>query len=139
MNEPTISSPATALEQARLTELRNSLLKLHKVLLEAERVRYERVNGRVNDMFQLLNLTIHDPAFAWLRLLSALIVEIDEKMEDKEVLLSSRDVKNFRAEVRQMLTPRQTGDDFQRNYHWALQESPDAVIGHSAAMKVLTH
>jgi hypothetical protein len=129
---------ATADDRQRLTTIRNSLLGLHKILLELERVRYERANGRINDMFQLLNLTINDPAFAWLRPLSALIVQIDEKLDDKENPLTSAQAVALRKEVRVLLTPNQVGADFQRNYHWALQESPDAVIAHGRTLKELS-
>jgi hypothetical protein len=131
------AAAASSAEVAQLAAVRNQLLRLHKILLDAERVRYERANGRVTDMFQLLNLTIHDPAFAWLRPLSTLIVEIDEKMEDKEKPLTTADVKGMRGEIRVMLTPSQTGDEFQRNYHWALQETAEAVIAHSETVKAL--
>jgi hypothetical protein len=133
--EPT--ALASADERARLVSVRNTMLALHKVLLELERVRYERANGRITDMFQLLNLTINDPAFAWLRPLSALIVQIDEKLDDKDNPLSVAGAVAVRKEIRDLLSPNQVGSDFQRNYHWALQESPDAVIGHSAALKGL--
>src|SRR3954466_12995981 len=131
--------PATPIEREQIVAIRNALLPLHKILLELEleRQRYERTNGRITDMFQLLNLTINDPAFAWLRPLSALIVEIDEKLDDKDNPLSAAQAAAFRKEVRELLTPKQVGSDFQRNYHWALQESPDAVIGHSTAIKQL--
>ena len=128
---------ATAEERQHLGAIRNSLLALHKILLELERVRYERANGRINDMFQLLNLTINDPAFAWLRPLSALIVQIDEKLDDKDKPMTSEQAKVLRREVRELLTPKQVGSDFQRNYHWALQESPDAVIAHGSTLKGL--
>ena len=133
----TVSSPATADERQHLGAIRNSLLALHKILLEVERVRYERTNGRITDMFQLLNLTINDPAFAWLRPLSALIVQIDEKLDDKENPMTSAQASVLRREIRELLTPKQVGSDFQRNYHWALQESPDAVIAHSSTTKGL--
>ena len=132
-----IPAPATEAERKQIVSIRNELLRLHKILLETERVRYERVNGRITDMFQLLNLTINDPAFAWLRPLSTLIVEIDEQLDDKEKPMTSAQAKAVRAEIRELLTPSQLGGDFQRNYHWALQESPDAVIGHSASIKLL--
>src|SRR4051812_26387101 len=128
---------ATAHERQQIVSVRNSLLGLHKILLELERQRYERTNGRVNDTFQLLNLTINDPAFAWLRPLSALIVQIDEKLDDKDEPMTAAQAKAMRSEIRELLTPSQTGGDFQRNYHWALQESPDAVIAHSAAIRGL--
>ena len=128
---------ASVEDRSRIVTIRNSLLALHKILLETERVRYERVNGRINDMFQLLNLTINDPAFAWLRPLSSLIVQIDEQLDDKENPLTAAQASALRDEVRQLLGPNQVGSDFQRNYHWALQESPDAVIAHSAAVRSL--
>ena len=89
-------------------------------------------------MVRANGLTINDPAFAWLRGVSALIVQIDERMEDKKAPLTSTDAKNLRAEVRDLLTPSQTGNDFQRNYYWALQETPDIVVEHSGMIKHLS-
>jgi hypothetical protein len=131
------SPEASSSERTQLTELRNGLLRLHKVLLDWERIRYERSNGRIADNMKLLHLTINDPAFAWLRALSALIVQIDERMEDKKTPMTSSDVKSFRTEVRQLLSPSQTGGDFQRNYYWALQETPDIVVAHGGMLKLL--
>jgi hypothetical protein len=132
-----MSETATPIERQQLTTVRNSLLALHKILLELERQRYERTNGRINDMFQLLNLTINDPAFSWLRPLSSLIVQIDEKIDDKDEPMTSAQAAAMRREIRELLSANQTGNDFQRNYHWALQESPDAVISHSGVVKLL--
>ncbi len=133
------SPDATPDERSRLTEARNGLLRLHRVLLDWERIRYERANGRIADNMKLLHLTINDPAFAWLRELSALIVQIDERMEDKKVPLTSAAAKAFRTELRNLLSPSQTGGEFQRNYYWALQETPDIVVAHSAALKLLAN
>ena len=131
------AAAASADDRSRLGAIRNSLLALHKILLETERVRYERTNGRISDMFQLLNLTINDPAFAWLRPLSALIVSIDEQLDDKENPLTADKVAVLVKEVKELLSANQVGNEFQRNYHWALQESPDAVIAHSSTLKLL--
>ena len=124
-------------ERQHLLGIRNSLLALHKILLELERQRYERTNGRITDMFQLLNLTINDPSFAWLRPLSAFIVEIDEKLDDKDNPMTSDESAAFLKEARTLLSANQVGNDFQRNYHWALQESPDVVIAHGALLKAI--
>src|ERR1051326_4011994 len=102
-----LSPEATNEERARLTEVRNALLKLHKVLLDWERIRYEKANGRIEDMMTLLNLTINDPAFAWLRGLSTLVVQIDERMEDKKVPMSTASAKSLIGEARKLLHPRQ--------------------------------
>ncbi len=58
----------------RLQRLRRGLLRLHKVLLDGERERYEQVFGRVASSGALLQLVIHDEQFAWLRSISELIV-----------------------------------------------------------------
>src|SRR5688572_10014287 len=109
MSEP--AKPALPEERAHIIGIRNQLLALHKTLLELERQRYERTNGRINDMFQLLNLTINDPAFAWLRPLSAFIVEIDEKSEDKDAPMTSAEVVAFLKQARTLLSANQVGGE----------------------------
>src|SRR5579862_2258022 len=116
-------SLATTAERGKLMEVRDGLLRLHKVLLDWERIRYERTNGRIDDLMQVLHLTINDPSFAWLRGLSTLVVEMDERMEDKKKPLTPGDVMALRDEARTLLTPSQTGNGFQRNYYYALQET----------------
>jgi hypothetical protein len=134
---PELSSSASPSEREQILTVRHALLALHKILLELERQRFERANGRITDMFQLLNLTINDPAFAWLRPLSTLIVDIDEKLDDKDNPMTSAQVEATRREIRELLSANQVGNDFQRNYHWALQESPEAVISHGGIVKLL--
>src|SRR3977135_1786309 len=70
-------------------ELPNALLRLHKALLDAQRIRYERDNGRVESRGELLDLVLRDASFEWLRVLSALIARREElaeadKADDKE-------------------------------------------------------
>ena len=67
----------------------------------------------------------------------ALIVQIDEQLDDKENPLTAAQASALRSEVRELIGPNQIGSEFQRNYHWALQESPDAVIAHSATVRAL--
>src|SRR6267143_5812349 len=70
-------------EISRLRDLRLRLLHLHKSLLELERVNFEKTFGRV-DSGELLQLVINHPQFAWLRIISALVVEIDEMLNGDE-------------------------------------------------------
>src|SRR5437763_12059755 len=117
MNEPSAPSPDADL--ARLRELRHALLALHKALLEDERLRYEREHGRLEGGGRLLQLLVSDASFAWLRVLSALIVQIDERLDADEPLTAA-DVKQLRDEVRTAIVPDESGGDFQRNYARAL-------------------
>ena len=69
-------------DRALLAELRRLLLHLHKTLIDWQRDDYERLNGRLQTT-QLLQVIFNDPAFAWLRTMSGLIVRIDEALEEK--------------------------------------------------------
>ena len=57
----------------KVTDIRHVLLRLHKSLLDFERVGYERVHGRIENSYEFLNLVMHNPWFAWLRHLSGSI------------------------------------------------------------------
>ncbi len=69
-------------DRAILAELRRLLLQLHKTLIDWQRDDYERLHGRLQTT-QLLQVIFNDPAFAWLRSMSGLIVRIDEALEAK--------------------------------------------------------
>lgn len=131
-----IQKPATAEQRTALDSMRHSLLRLHKTLLDAERIRYERQHGRIEDGYPLLNKVMNDPAFAWLRALSALIVQIDESLENEELTQTAAGL--LQGHIRSMITPSETGGDFQKNYHRTLQESPAAVLAHREANTLLS-
>jgi hypothetical protein len=113
-----------------------SLLRLHKKLLDAERHRYEREHGRIENGSALLQLVINDPFFAWLRKLSELVVEIDERLEAEEPMTDDG-VRAMLDQIRTMLQPSPRGDAFQQNYDRAVQEDPDVVIAHVELTRVL--
>jgi hypothetical protein len=115
---------------------RMGLLRLHKKLLDVERARYEREHGRIENGSALLQLVINDPFFAWLRRLSELVVEIDERLEGEEPMPDDN-ARALLTQIRGMLTTNPEGDAFQRNYDRALQESPDVVIAHVEVVRVL--
>lgn len=124
---PDDTAPASPADLERLRELRHALLALHKALLDDEQQRYEREHGRLESGGRLLQLLVSDPSFAWLRVLSALIVQIDERLDADEPLVTG-DVKQLRDDVRTSITSNADGGDFQRNYARALQSSPQVVM-----------
>lgn len=119
-----------------LEDARMGLLRLHKKLLDTERARYERDNGRIENGTALLQLVINDPFFAWLRRLSELVVEIDERLEGEEPMADA-DARAMLDQLRAMLKGDPDGDGFQRSYDRALQESPDVIIAHVEIIRVL--
>jgi hypothetical protein len=64
--------------EAQLRTLSGALQELHRSLIETARHGYEVASGPVRSRGELLELLLHAEAFAWLRPLSGLIVEIDE-------------------------------------------------------------
>jgi hypothetical protein len=128
---------ATETEIRTLNDLRHGLLALHKTLLDRQRLWYERDHGRLESGGQMLQLLAFDPAFAWLRVLSALIVQIDERLEDTESPLTSEGAQKLLDEARGLFVGKEGGAEFQTSYSRALQESPDAVIAQSKVARIL--
>ena len=114
----------------RLNDARLGLLALHKALLDYERIRYERTHGRVETSGSFLQLAISDPHFAWLRLISELVVQIDELLVSDEPG-AEVDADTVMDHARKLLRADENGDDFQRQYHRALQDSPEVVLAHA--------
>ena len=120
----------------RLQSLRRGLLRLHKVLLDGERDRYEQVFGRVASSGALLQLVIHDEHFAWLRSISEVIVRIDE-MFDAEEPATQADAENVFEQVRSLLKSSESGANFGEKYRAVLQRDADAVLAHAEVSKLL--
>ena len=120
----------------QLRGIRQSLLRLHKTLLDSEREIYERRHGRIESNYRFLELLMHDPWFDWLHRLSELIVQIDE-MLDAEEPPGKRGAEGVIDQAKGLLAPAENGDEFQRRYFNALQQSPDVVLAHAEVVKVL--
>jgi hypothetical protein len=120
-------------DRDRLRDLSERLLKLHRVLLDRERVAYETRHGSVaaGDLFRLV---LDDPQFAWLRSLSALIARIDAAVDSDDVL-ATEDVDAAFREVYRLLKGG-AGGEFRDKYHDALQRSPDVVMAHADVSKL---
>jgi hypothetical protein len=130
-----IPSPPGPAHQ-RLTDLRNGLLALHKTLLESEQATYERDIARIPSKSELLRLVLYDPWFAWLHELSELVVMIDETLDAKEPP-DRFDADRLVAQARELLTPNETGQGFEKRYFEALQRDPDVVLAHAKTRKLV--
>jgi hypothetical protein len=120
----------------QLVGVRTALLALHKTLLNFEREAYERMEGKIGNSYQFLQLVMSDPWFAWLRQLSELIVEMDELLAAREPASESTALA-LMEQSRILLTPAESGSEFQRKYFAAMQQSPEVVVAHSEFARVL--
>ncbi|MFO0775172.1 MAG: hypothetical protein U0172_10975 [Nitrospiraceae bacterium] len=115
----------------QLTELTKGLLRLHKALLDGERITYERVHGRIETNGAFFQLVLNDAWFAWLRPLSQTIARIDELSEDGAPEAQA-ELQATLAEVKALLRPTEEGDGFGRQYYEAIQRDPDVSFAHAA-------
>lgn len=118
-----------------LSELRIRLLRLHKLLLDAERITYEQVRGQVSSG-EMLQLAINHNQFAWLHRLSKLIMQIDVLLDADEPITSEA-ISVLFTDIRTLLTPDQLGDDFALKYDAAFQRNPDVVLAHADVVTLL--
>jgi hypothetical protein len=122
----------------RLKALRQGLLQLHKSLLDLERRDYEQSRGRIGNSYEFLQLVLKDPWFDWLHRLSELIVQIDETLDlHAETPATEADATALLERAKALLSPAESGSEFQKNYFLALQQSPDVVLLHSEIMRLL--
>ena len=130
------AEPLSEPTRGRLKDVRLALLRLHKTLLDAERVSYERGRGSVGGSGEFLQLVINDPWFAWLRPLSEIVVRIDELLEPSEPA-SESEAQAVLRESNELIRPAGGGGEFGRRYREALQQSPDVVMAHGELSKLL--
>ncbi|HYR74221.1 MAG TPA: hypothetical protein VEM96_00125 [Pyrinomonadaceae bacterium] len=131
-SEHVVVLPAAALKH--LQELRRNLLHLHKTLLDMERADFERISGRLTSG-ELLQLVINHAQFAWLRQISALVVQMDEMLGAEEPATKS-DVDNLLDQARLLFTS-SADKTFREKYQAALQRAPAAVMAHAEIAKLL--
>ncbi|BCL34152.1 hypothetical protein [Nostoc sp. MS1] len=122
-------------QHQHLKNLRNKLLKLHKVLLDAERITYEQASGRISSG-EFLQLVINHEQFAWLHSISEVIVQIDEILTADEPI-SPDNIKNLLVDIRTLLSPSEYGNTFARKYYTALQGEPGVILAHAEVSELL--
>lgn len=127
-------------DTSNLDKLRPALLQLHRALLDAQRIRYERDNGRVESRGELLELVLQDASFEWLRVLSALIAQLDElaavgKRDDKNTDVSA-EMRGVIDKLRKLV--RFEGNSgFTDPYREIIEAVPDALVAHVQLSRLL--
>jgi hypothetical protein len=113
------------MSRADLGEIAAGLKDLHRALLAEQRAEYERTRGPIAGGAQLLHLAIHDPAFAWLRVLSALTTDVDAMLDQPEPP-SDEESGAVRGELEETFSPA-APEEFWSRCAPLLQAPPVAV------------
>jgi hypothetical protein len=129
------SRAVTDERHARLAALREGLLAVHKALLGIASADYERDKGPLGGPATLLQLLIHDEAFAWLQPVSALAARADELVEEEEI--SEAEAAAMGKTASELLTADEHGTGFAKRYFDALQQSPEVVMAHADAKRAI--
>jgi hypothetical protein len=132
---PKLKGEAMSADIRRSTlELRHALVALHRDLVETSRIRYERAQGRPVDPVTLLRLLTDDVDFAWLRPLSTLIVELDERFADSEQFADADVVATAHKGIAALFAPE---GKFWLRYATLLQEDAAAAVAHGRVRAAL--
>ncbi|WP_413161018.1 hypothetical protein ACL6C3_21135 [Capilliphycus salinus ALCB114379] len=122
----------------RLRDVRTKLLRLHKALLESEKVEYEKFHGPIRSRGEFFQLVIGDEMFSWLRPFSQLIAQIDEVMAAKEEPVTLQQVNHLLEEARLLLRPSENGNAREKRYFEAIQRDPDIAFMHAELSQMLS-
>jgi len=129
-NSPSDSSD---LAVERLKEIRPELLRLHKALLDSERIVYEQANGPIVNSGAFFRLVIDDDAFSWLRPISQFIVQIDELLDlRKKDKVEPESASILLEKARLMLKPNEHSlTPLGERYFQAIQRDPNIALIHA--------
>ena len=120
----------------KLKKLSGAFLRLHKILLENEKAKYEAANGAITNANMYLSLVIDDPQFAWLRKISSLIALIDEATSVRRPA-SETEANALLNEAKILLNFQDGEEDFNNKFQTALQENKDAVLSYNETLSSL--
>ena len=120
----------------KLRDVRIRLLRLHKALLDAEKVTYERQYGGIRSNTEFFGLVLEHEWFRWLRPMSRLIADIDEAFASKEAM-TAEVARTFLAQAGQLLQPNPVGKTSERKYYETIER--DAIVAklHVEIMQLL--
>lgn len=118
---------------ARLQAIRPELLRLHKALLDSERIVYEQANGPIANSGEFFRLVIDDEAFSWLRPISRFIVQIDELLDlRKKDKVEPESAAILLEKARLMMKPNEHSlTPLGENYFQAIQRDPKIALMHA--------
>lgn len=110
-----------------LQQVRSAFLRLHKALLDSERILYEQFYGRIPSSGEFFRLVIGHEWFSWLRPMSQFIASVDETLSTKEPVTLER-ANELLEEARRINYLSEDGTPEQQRYYYAIQRDPNIAI-----------
>lgn len=124
--------------KSRFQDLAKALIDLHRDLLMLQAKELESESGRKVSPYELLHATLNNPSFAWLRLMSEMIVMIDTLI-DESPNLSGKEANEVANEVLSLIEKPQGAmqTEFWQKYSHHLSMNPDIIMKHSRVKEIL--
>lgn len=116
-----------------INKVRKALLDLHSVLLNYQKHEYELSNKSITNPNEYFGLVTNHPDFKWLRVISELIVSIDESIENNEGL----NIKDLLAYTTKTLFEGEKSGVFETNYNKAIKQDANVALAHSRLKELL--
>lgn len=116
-----------------LAEVRRALMRLHKSLIDSERVLFEARRGPVSNT-QLLTALLEDPFFQWMRPFSRLMASMDEALFGHEPV-TRESAREFVREVHGLVQPPDRMEAGALRYDEARQRDPGVLFAHTEVMR----
>ena len=129
----TPDDPERAAQRAALRDLWKQLLPLHRALIDLARDEYSLSVAPVSGPNHMLQLLSDDPWFAWLKPLTAVIVELDEMSRTD---FDAAAVEAMTARIRGIFAA-EPDTPFGSRYVPLLQRDVDVAIAHAAIRQIL--
>lgn len=123
--------------RARLDQVSAALLRLHKALLDDERVIYETVHGQVTSPHEMFRLVLSHPQFTWLGKISSLIALIDEAASVRRPATETN-AQALLAEALTLLKLESEDKTFVERLQRVLKRGAEARANYDEALKIAT-
>lgn len=122
--------------KAVLDDIAEALRRLHKALVDEEAAVYARNVGPIAGPSHLLKLLTTHEHFAWLRVLSELMVDLDELRSGGVATLTEAGA--LRSTIESLVGPRPASvPHFRNRYISLIQVTPHVAMAHHALRQVL--
>jgi hypothetical protein len=110
---------------SKINNLSRLLTKVHRSLLDFQKQVHERLEEKRLSPQDTLNLVIHHPDFDWLRIISALISQMDEVADDKKNPATEEFLKQFTQQLRDIFMDESQYINFKNRLNIAMSLDPN--------------
>ena len=114
------------------------LLRTHKSLLDFQKATLESLEQKEYSPYDMLQMAINHPEFEWLRQISILMADMDDRTSDKKKPATAEDLNTFIHRLNEIFDESSTDSNFKTRLKVALEKSAVLRLEVSALRSVLS-